>query len=395
MSELWVERHRPQSVQQIRGQAAVVQRLLIYSESKEFPHLLFAGPPGTGKTTAAMALTKDVFGEEYRRNLLEMNASDERKLESIRTKVKQFARTAPYGGASFKIIFLDEADALTNDAQGALRRIMEQYAETCRFILSCNYSSKIIEPIQSRCAVFRFRPLADADVNAQVHHVAKEEGVTLAEDAGEALTRISQGDLRKALTGLQVAAALDMNVSRDLIYETSATAPPEALHQFLMACRDDGFHAARRRLRELLDKYGLAGTDFVNQLHRELYTADFLSEEAKLDMTEWMAEVDYRLVEGGGEQIQLDAIRSDYSVIVKSILFIPSQLTNHKLKQLATFIVTRKFVNIYLVKLLTQQFITVMHLKLKNFIHHKTTVRFNWLDARQSTCRRRHPRRQW
>ena len=255
-----------------------------------------------------MAVGKDVFGEEYRRNLLEMKESDERKLESIRTKVKQFARTAPYGSASFKIIFLDEADALTNDAQGALRRIMEQYAETCRFILSCNYSSKIIEPIQSRCAVFRFRPLADTDVNAQIHYVAKEEGVELAVDAGEALTRISQGDLRKAITGLQVAAALDMKVTRELIYETSATAPPEALHQFLMACRDDGFHAARRRLRELLDKYGLAGTDFVNQLHRELYTADFLTEDAKLDMTEWMAEVDYRLVEGGGEQIQLDAL---------------------------------------------------------------------------------------
>ena len=116
----------------------------------------FCGPPGTGKTTAAMALTRDVFGPEFRNNLLEMNASDERKLESIRTKVKQFARTSPYGDAKFKIIFLDEADALTHDAQGALRRIMEQYAQTCRFILSCNYSSKIIEPIQSRCAVFRF-----------------------------------------------------------------------------------------------------------------------------------------------------------------------------------------------------------------------------------------------
>jgi replication factor C small subunit len=308
MSELWVEKHRPQSVTEIRGQPAVVQRLIIYAEKKEFPHLLFAGPPGTGKTTAAMALTKDIFGPEYRQNLLEMNASDERKLESIRTKVKQFARTSPYGGASFKIIFLDEADALTNDAQGALRRIMEQYAETCRFILSCNYSSKIIEPIQSRCAVFRFRPLSDSDVASQVHYVAKEEKVTLSDDAAEALTRISQGDLRKALTALQVAAAISMDVTRELIYETSATAPPESLHQYLMSCKDDGFHSARRRLRELLDKYGLAGTDFVNQLHRELYTADFLSEDAKLDLTEWMAEVDYRLVEGGGEQIQLDAL---------------------------------------------------------------------------------------
>jgi replication factor C small subunit len=265
MSKLWVEKHRPQSVPEIRGQTAVVQRLTIYAQQREFPHLLFAGPPGTGKTTAAMALTKDIFGQDFRQNLLEMNASDERKLESIRTKVKQFARTSPYGGASFKIIFLDEADALTNDAQGALRRIMEQYAETCRFILSCNYSSKIIEPIQSRCAVFRFRPLSDSDVTSQVHHVAKEEGVSLTEDAAEALTRISQGDLRKALTALQVAAALSSDITRDIIYETSATAPPESLHQYLMACKDDGFHSARRRLRELLDKYGLAGTDFVNQ----------------------------------------------------------------------------------------------------------------------------------
>ena len=124
MSELWVERHRPQSVSEIRGQASVVSRLKVYAEHKEFPHLLFAGPPGTGKTTAAMALTKDVYGKNFRDNLLEMNASDERGLDKIRSKVKQFARTQPYGDAKFKIIFLDESDALTNDAQGALRLIM-------------------------------------------------------------------------------------------------------------------------------------------------------------------------------------------------------------------------------------------------------------------------------
>jgi replication factor C small subunit len=185
---------------------------------------------------------------------------------------------------------------------------MEQYAETCRFILSCNYSSKIIEPIQSRCAVFRFRPLGDDDVEKQVKHVAKSEDVNLDDDACTAIVDISLGDMRKALTALQVAAAIDNNVGRALIYETTATAPPEVLQQYLLACREDGFHAARRRLRELLDKFGLAGTDFINQLHRELYNADFLTEAAKLDLTELMAEVDFRLVEGGGEQLQLDAM---------------------------------------------------------------------------------------
>lgn len=308
MSELWVEKHRPQTVTHIKGQLGVVDRLRTYSEKRTFPHLLFAGPPGTGKTTAAMALTKDVFGENYRSNLLEMNASDERKLESIRSKVKQFARTAAFGGAKFKVIFLDEADALTADAQGALRRIMEQYAETCRFILSCNYSSKIIEPIQSRCAVFRFRPLTFAQVREQIASVAQQEQVEIEDDAVDALANIANGDLRKALTALQVSAALEKKITRDLVYETSATAPPEALHQYLLACQRDGFHPARRRLQELLDKFGLAGTDFINQLHKELYSADFLSESAKLSLTELMAEVDYRLVEGGGEQIQLDAL---------------------------------------------------------------------------------------
>ena len=308
MSELWVERHRHQTVGDIKGQKAIVDRLKAYAKSRTFPHLLFAGPPGTGKTTAALALTKDVFGEGYRINLLEMNASDERKLESIRTKVKQFARTAPSPGTTFKVIFLDEADALTPDAQGALRRIMEQNAETCRFILSCNYSSKIIEPIQSRCAVFRFRPLVEDQVLEMVTSVAADEGIKLDDDAAVAIAHVSLGDLRKAITSLQVAASLDSHVTRDLVYETTATAPPEELHSYILACKEDGFQPARRRLKGLLDKFGLAGTDLVNQMHRELGTVTFLDEAQKLGVTEAMAECDFRMVEGGGEALQLDAM---------------------------------------------------------------------------------------
>nr|AIF04399.1 Replication factor C (rfcS) [uncultured marine group II/III euryarchaeote KM3_174_A11] len=310
MSQMWVEKHRPKSVGGIRGQSAVVNRLEVYAESGTFPHMLFAGPPGTGKTTAALALTRDVFTDSYRENTLEMNASDERGLESIRTKVKQFARSAPLGGATFKVIFLDEADALTPDAQGALRRIMEQYSGTCRFILSCNYSSKIIEPIQSRCAVFRFRPIDSDQVAEEVREIAASEDIELDDDACDAIVHVSLGDLRKAITALQVAASLDPHITRALVYETTATAPPEALHGFVLACKQDGFHPARRRLREILDQYGLAGTDFVNQLHRSVFDIEFLSESQKLDLTEMMAEIDFRLVEGGGEALQLDALCS-------------------------------------------------------------------------------------
>lgn len=318
MSELWVERHRPSSVREMKGQRAVVDRLRAYADSGTFPHLMFAGPPGTGKTTAALALTRDVFGEDYRNNLLEMNASDERKLESIRTKVKQFARTAPMPGTTFKVIFLDEADALTPDAQGALRRIMEQFAETCRFILSCNYSSKIVEAIQSRCAVFRFRPLDEEKVLETVLEISKHEGINLDKGAAEAISKVSLGDLRKAITSLQVAASLDPNVTRELVYETTATAPPEDLHGFFLACKEDGFQPARRRMRGILDRFGLAGTDLVNQLHRELGGVTFLDEIQKLSVTEAMAECDFRMVEGGGESLQLDAMAAKICQLLQS-----------------------------------------------------------------------------
>ena len=316
---MWVERHRPRSVSDMKGQATIVDRLKAYASQRDFPHLFFAGPPGTGKTTAALALARDVFEDPgiYSRNLLEMNASDERGLQSVRTKVKEFARMAPDQKTPFKLIFLDEADALTADAQGALRRIMEQYAGTCRFILSCNYSSKIIEPIQSRCAVFRFRPLAEDQILEMILEVADLEGLDMDEDGAAAVVHVALGDLRRAITALQVAASLSKSITRSLVYETTATAPPEELHSYLRSCQQDGFQPSRRKMNAIIDRFGLAGTDIVNQLHRSLSDAAFMTEREKLSVTEAMAEADYRLVEGGGESLQLDALTARICMILK------------------------------------------------------------------------------
>ncbi|RLI84877.1 MAG: replication factor C small subunit [Archaeoglobales archaeon] len=315
-TEIWVEKYRPRTLKEVVGQEEVVQRLMGYVERKNIPHLLFSGPPGTGKTASAIALARDLFGENWRDNFIEMNASDERGIDVVRHKIKEFARTAPIGDAPFKIIFLDEADALTADAQAALRRTMEMYSKICRFILSCNYVSRIIEPIQSRCAVFKFRPVPKEAMKERLLEICEKEGVKITEDGIEALIYVANGDFRKAINALQGAAALGEVVDAEAIYQITATARPEELANLLETAIEGKFMEARNILDRLMIEYGMSGEDVVSQLFREIISSG-IDEKLKVLLIDKLGEIDFRLTEGAHERIQLDAYLAYLSTIGK------------------------------------------------------------------------------
>src|SRR3989338_2633832 len=248
---IWTEKYRPQKLGEIIGQENIVQRLSAFVKNRSLPHCLFAGPAGCGKTTAALAIANELYGSEWRSNFLELNASDERGIDTIRVKVKDFARTVPMKGM-FKIIYLDEADSLTRDAQHALRRTMEKYSGTTRFILACNYSSRVIEPIQSRCAVLRFSKLSEDEVIKYLKKISKAESLSVDEKAYKALVYLSEGDMRKATNMLQTAAIIGKKITENTIYEITSKADPEAVKKLMLTALAGDFKAARAQLTKLL-----------------------------------------------------------------------------------------------------------------------------------------------
>ncbi|RLF26293.1 MAG: replication factor C small subunit [Thermoplasmata archaeon] len=320
MNDIWVEKYRPKNLAEVVGHHEIVERLTAYAKAKNIPHLLFAGPAGTGKTTCAIAIAKEIFGETWKQNFQELNASDERGINVVRGKIKDFARTAPLGDVGFKIIFLDEADALTADAQAALRRTLEKYSHICRFILSANYSSRIIEPIQSRCAVFRFKPLNEEDVKTYIKRITENENIEITNDGLEAITFIARGDLRKAVNALQVAASVSKKIDAETLYMTTATAKPEEVKDLLSTALKGDFLTARRKLDDLFITYGLSGEDIINQLHQTIYDIA-IPEEKRMLLIEKMGETDFRLIEGANERIQLEALLAQFALVGKTLRF--------------------------------------------------------------------------
>ena len=308
---IWTEKYRPQKLDEIVNQKHVVDRLKSFVEKKSIPHMIFAGPPGTGKTCCAIAIARELFGDNWRMNFQETNASDMRGIDVIRTRIKNFSRIKPIG-STFKIIFLDEGDALTSDAQNALRRLMEMYSDVTRFIISCNYSSNLISPIQSRAALFRFKFLTKDDVFDYLGRIVKGEKVKIDDKALEAIYEISEGDMRKATNILQASATMGKKVTKDIIYEVAAQAEPHEVKDMVNLALKGRFMDAREILKDLLLKRGVSGHDIIKQISSQVYRLD-VSDTAKACLIEKVGDFEYRM-QTGNELIQLEALLAQFTV---------------------------------------------------------------------------------
>jgi len=310
-TNIWTEKYRPSTFEKMVGQQEIIRRVQSLVQSMNIPHLLFAGPAGTGKSTLALIIVRELFKERWKDNYLELNASDERGIDVVRQKVKDFARTRAIENIPFKVIFLDEADALTNEAQNALRRTMENYSNTCRFILSCNYSSRIIDPIQSRCVVFRFRVLEKKDGLKVAKNIAEGEKLNVTDDALELLYEASEGDCRRAINLLQATSSISPDVNAEMIQMISSSAKPTDIRVVLDYALAGDFVSARDKMLDVMLKESISGVDIIKSVQKEIWNLQ-VEPEIKVRLTEKTGETEFRMIEGSDEFVQLQSLLASF-----------------------------------------------------------------------------------
>ena len=314
MTGPWVEKYRPQTLEDIVGQKQIISRLEKYVGNNSMPNLMFTGPAGVGKTTTSLALVKSILGEYWRQNFLELNASDARGIETVRNNIKNFCRLKPVG-APFRIIFLDEVDNMTKDAQHALRREMEMYTKTASFILSCNYSSKIIDPIQSRCAIFRFAPIKGEDIKDRLKFICNNENISFDEKGIESIVYFAEGDMRKAVNVLQAASTDEDTITEDSVYEVVSKTKPQNITEMINKALLGDFLSARNMLRETMVLQGTSGEDMVTQIYQDISKRVMdgkMEAGIYMNLIEAIAECDFRIREGANPRIQLEALLTQF-----------------------------------------------------------------------------------
>ena len=317
---MWIEKYRPKTLDEVVNQKGAVEGIkALLRTPATMPHLLFAGPPGTGKSTVALCIARQLMGDEFRKLVLELNASDERGIGVVRERIKGFSQIiqSTPSGVQFGLVILDECDEMTRDAQTALRRIMETSSRTCRFILICNYQSGIIEPIQSRCSVFRFRQLEENDAVEYLTRICRAEDIAAEPQAVKRIIELSEGDLRRAINYLQVVATdskggkLDVSTLSRLLPE----AEDERIREMLKFAFNGEFLKARDVMYELMGKHGFSGREIIRGANRQVGRISEFTGEKQVEIVRTLGEYDFRLTQGANEDIQLSAMLAQLSQI--------------------------------------------------------------------------------